>query len=434
MVLRRTMGCLCWLVASCHVASNLHAWGAPALPNHSVSALSLAAGSGSASRHSCIDTGCRPPAHRSASMCASTVGRATYTDELPVSVGGEGGHCGGAGLAKPPTQGLQCRAPPSAASGPSSGGEIARGPLTPWQSMVLGRRVGPTARWLAVLGADPSRAAGWTNKATLLSHIDSHLAGTLQGNVSDQWLRDSSRQRCPVCGLRVSTRFGTHPTCQPSVRAALGAATAPRPATEAQGLPTLDQIQGSRVRTLRHIPATARFLWGQALIRAVAATVHYNDLKAWTELLMLPQCVLGAPPRAGRRHRRAAAAYTLDRLRRWTEGERRSLWEDSHQLSLAGRKPLKEAQRRELAINLAREGFDRKACNALLQTGLCEENGDTTAALRALHPVQPTPTSDPASLPLADELPEDCVALLGYECNTSVRRGCPAWPTAPWST
>jgi hypothetical protein len=84
-------------------------------------------------------------------MCASTVGRATYTDELPVSVGGEGGHCGGAGLAKPPTQGLQCRAPPSAASGPSSGGEIARGPLTPWQSMVLGRRVGPTARWLAVL-------------------------------------------------------------------------------------------------------------------------------------------------------------------------------------------------------------------------------------------------------------------------------------------
>lgn len=282
--------------------------------------------------------------------------------------------------------------------------------------------------------ADPSRAAGWTNKATLLSHIDSHLAGTLQGNVSDQWLRDNSRQRCPVCGLRVSTRFGTHPTCQPSVRAALGAATAPRPATEAQGLPTLDQIQGSRVRTLRHIPATARFLWGQALIRAVAATVHYNDLKAWTELLMLPQCVLGAPPRAGRRHRRAAAAYTLDRLRRWTEGERRSLWEDSHQLSLAGRKPLKEAQRRELAINLAREGFDRKACNALLQTGLCEENGDTTAALRALHPVQPTPTSDPASLPLADELPEDCVALLGYECNTSVRRGRPAWPTAPWST
>lgn len=84
-------------------------------------------------------------------MCASTVGRATYTDELPVSLGGEGGHCGGAGLAKPPTQGLQCRAPPLAASGPSSGGEIARGPLTTWQSMVLGRRVGSTARWLAVL-------------------------------------------------------------------------------------------------------------------------------------------------------------------------------------------------------------------------------------------------------------------------------------------
>lgn len=82
---------------------------------------------------------------------------------------------------------------------------------------------------------------------------------------------------------------------------------------------------------------------------------------------------------------------------------------------------MKEAQRHELAISLAREGFDRKACNALLQTGLCEENGDTTAALRALHPVQPTPTSDPASLPLADELPEDCVAraLRSFPADTA---------------
>lgn len=39
---------------------------------------------------------------------------------------------------------------------------------------------------------------------------------------------------------------------------------------------------------------------------------------------MLPQSVLGAPPRAGRRHRRAAAAYIVDRLCRWSEGERRN--------------------------------------------------------------------------------------------------------------
>jgi hypothetical protein len=41
---------------------------------------------------------------------------------------------------------------------------------------------------------------------------------------------------------------------------------------------------------------------------------------------MLPQCVLCPPPRRGRKHQRAAAAYTVDRMQRWLEGERQSLW------------------------------------------------------------------------------------------------------------
>lgn len=70
--------------------------------------------------------------------------------------------------------------------------------------------------------ADPSRAAGWTNKSTLRSHVDAHLAGTLQGQVPPQWFKGHNRQRCVVCGLSVSVRYGTHPTCQPAARAALG--------------------------------------------------------------------------------------------------------------------------------------------------------------------------------------------------------------------
>ena len=93
----------------------------------------------------------------------------------------------------------------------------------------------------------------------------------------------------------------------------------------------MPRLRPQRVNALRNLqlwsgrsPRNPRgsSLWSQALIRTVA---HYNDLKAWTDLLMLPQCVLGAPPRSGRGHRRAAAADTLDRLRPWTEGERRSL-------------------------------------------------------------------------------------------------------------
>ena len=88
-------------------------------------------------------------------------------------------------------------------------------------------------------------------------------------------------------------------------------------------------------------------------------------------MLMLPQCVLGAPPRAGRKHRKAAAAYTLDRLQRWLEGGLQTLWDDRHQppRSAGTRGPSAE-QRRELAVALAREGFERKACNALVAKGL----------------------------------------------------------------
>ena len=72
-------------------------------------------------------------------------------------------------------------------------------------------------------------------------------------------------------------------------------------------------------------------------------------------------------------------------------------------------------------MDLAREGFDRKACNALLQSGLCPETADTVAALRALHPAQPTPVADLSSLPLADDISEDTVAraLRSFPADTA---------------
>lgn len=49
-----------------------------------------------------------------------------------------------------------------------------------------------------------------------------------------------------------------------------------------------------------------------ALTRA-CAVAEYNDERAWVQLLMLPKAVLCAPPRGGRKHSRAAAAFTLER-------------------------------------------------------------------------------------------------------------------------
>lgn len=245
---------------------------------------------------------------------------------------------------------------------------------------------GPARLFCPVAGcpcSDPLRTRGWANPTTMQSHVDAHLAGTLGGEVPQSWLDRHDRQRCGVCGLSVSKRFGIHPTCRPEAR---GQAASGAPRAAAPALPSLDAIWASQGRTLRHIPALARALWGQVLTRALATVATYNDTTSWAELFMLPHCVLCPPPRGGRKHQRAAAAYTLDRLRRWQEGERVELWHSRSKPSLLRARGPTEDSRRSLAESLAREGFDRKACAALLATGLCPENSATAAALRGLHP------------------------------------------------
>eukprot|EP00438_Fugacium_kawagutii_P032616 Skav233161 [mRNA] locus=scaffold1669:495717:501543:+ [translate_table: standard] len=171
--------------------------------------------------------------------------------------------------------------------------------------------------------SDPLRARGWRSIASMQSHIDAHLAGSLAGEVPPAWLAQQHRQRCAVCSLSVSTRFGIHPTCRPDARAA---ATGQVPDGGSQHLPSILDIQGGSTPTLRRVPAAARQSWHKALSRALALVAHCNTDASWQELLMLPQAVLDAPPRGGKKHRKALVAYTLDRLERWHEGERLSLW------------------------------------------------------------------------------------------------------------
>ena len=236
------------------------------------------------------------------------------------------------------------------------------------------------------------------------NHIDAHLAGSLQGDVPVAWMDLHSRTRCLVCGLSVSRAHGVHPTCRPAARAAAVDGADPMD-TDALPLPSLTAIQAAKTATLRHVPGVARHSWNQVFTRALSAVVHSNDDKAWRELLMLPKCVLCAPTRGGRRHSKAAGAYTLDRLHRWQEGDRLGLWESRPtRRSASGQRPSAE-QRRVLATSLAREGFDRKACAALVSNGLCAPTTETLEALWALHPQQPPPmVPELNDLPLAPEV------------------------------
>ena len=237
--------------------------------------------------------------------------------------------------------------------------------------------------------ADDTRARGWQDDTTLRAHIDAHLSGALAGQVPPEWLRARGRQQCPVCGLSVASRFGVHPTCRPEARAAApGPSGAQHNGPDDGTLPTLTDIQCSHTPTLRHVPASARYGWAQALTRALSAVVEYNDDRAWVHLFMLPQAVLCAPPRGGRKHSRAAAAFTVERLQRWQDGERATLWASRPQPK-RHQGNLTDEQKQEFATNLARHGFDKKACTALLSQGLCAPSADTIAALRAPSPSFP---------------------------------------------
>ena len=262
--------------------------------------------------------------------------------------------------------------------------------------------------------SDPTRTAGWTSKETIRSHIDAHLGGALAGEVPAEWLQAHNRQRCSVCGLSVSTRHGVHPTCRPAAREASGPAAGSAGAAPA-GIwsgPSFADLLASRTTTLRHVPAAARHAWSQALSRALAAVAHSNTEHAWRQLFLLPQCVLCPPPRGGRKHRKAAGAYTRDRAQRWLEGERQFLWESRHMPARrGGRAAPSDEERRRLATALTREGCDGKACAALLSKGLSPETAATAEELRMLHPSHPAPRArSERDLPASLDIDADAVA------------------------
>jgi hypothetical protein len=90
--------------------------------------------------------------------------------------------------------------------------------------------------------SDRARAPGWADISTMHAHIDAHLAGTLAGDVPADWLHTHNRRRCPVCGLSVSVRYGTHPSCRPAARA--GAASSGDGRSDAgSALPSFSDIQ-----------------------------------------------------------------------------------------------------------------------------------------------------------------------------------------------
>ena len=83
-------------------------------------------------------------------------------------------------------------------------------------------------------------------------------------------------------------------------------------------------------------------------------------------------------------------------------------------------------QRRELAIALAREGFDRKACTALLSRGLCPPTAATIDALKALHPTSRPPAKASQTYQPRLRLPQTCLCAAFESSLLKLRQGLQA--------
>ena len=120
---------------------------------------------------------------------------------------------------------------------------------------------------------------------------------------------------------------------------------------------------------------------------------------------MLAKCVLLAPPRGGKKNKRSSATFLLERISRWEAGHRSSLWEEAQTRKAGTHKQETEKARLQRAVALCREGFDRKACAALVSDGLLPANAANAKALQDLHPTHADPNCpDISTLPQAYDI------------------------------
>ena len=270
------------------------------------------------------------------------------------------------------------------------------------------------------LHGDTIQAKGWTDLQGVRTHLREHYAGRFSGAVPQLFLDAHKLCTCSVCGKIISQRSnGCCPSCRPVRRATVS--RGPIETSVVAGLPSLDDVCTTRVRLLKYIPRSARAVWGQVLSQTTANVVWHNSLQAWTELAMLPKCVLLAPPRQGKSNKSDTVAFIKLRCQRWLDGERMELWVDGpgtrkrHQNSRgstpSNRHTIEHQQQR--CMELVADGQYAKATKALISPGPLRRNEEIEKAMREKHPLaQGAPDLSDLAAPGRTQVPEFDGALV----------------------
>ena len=267
--------------------------------------------------------------------------------------------------------------------------------------------------------ADAQRARGWDNDAAMRPHLEAHRSCALQGAVPAEWLTRRRLTPCRVCNeLIVGDPGHIHPRCRPLARAAVAAPPGVLVGDAAAGgqantpMP-FDDVFRQHKPTLKHVPKACRKLWTQAVTRAIAAVILYNVAPgaaispsaqeqcdaAWSDFLLLPQCVLQAPVRGGKKHRYMTESRVRNSLQRWLGGERQALLGNVARPSQTSSMGSASTKRRR-CVDLAESGLYGQACRALTSSGIAPASAPVLAALRAKHPAGPDVPQADANSPI----------------------------------
>ena len=197
-------------------------------------------------------------------------------------------------------------------------------------------------------------------------------------------------------------------------------------------LPPLSEVLQTYISTLDHIPRARRDSCAIELSIIQEKIVSDPSVYNWTLLLIFAKCVLFTPLRGGRGPSRNLPSVIDDRLKLWSQGRFRDLWENakSNQQKVQRRQQRRSSEglskdiNAKRALSKARAGQYRNALQALGSEGLAVDSQAVLQALSAKHPQAPAPILPDGPVPDTISIPDNIVraSVLSFNADTAPLR------------
>lgn len=232
---------------------------------------------------------------------------------------------------------------------------------------------------------------------------------------SDTWFEQEKKWCCKTCGdIMAAGKREKHLTeCQVKRDVRPPSAAAPvtehviTPLVPPGSLPSLTEVCGTRLPTVKRLPPACRSLWTRVFTKVLNAAMHNNTAAEWTLLAMFPKCCAPMPHRAGRRNTPHADVIKKC-LARWDAGEYEALWRERVRQERKGPARVDNSveARATRAEMLVRDGEISRAMASLTSEDLAPCSDANLHILQLKHPLRTHPIStypEPALPPMITE-------------------------------